>query len=170
MSTRTHPVGCHNVSVAEVGLAFCRKLQSEDVDSTFSRGRELWNSIYDPHSTKLVAKLATYHPDLPVHILDSHYSLLLSDPSPAGPLGRTLTSVLAIACLQAQSGVGSQTTSHVFGLKKALLEADGGEADYALQEKDRQWLCGDEGNKWILESVETLRKAVNSSGPPRAKL
>lgn len=138
--------------------------------SVFARGRELWNSIYDPHSKKLIEKLAVYHPDLPVHILESHYSLLLSDPSPAGPLGRTLTSVLAIACLQSQVGVGSQTTSHVFGLKKALLEADGGAADHALQEKDRQWLCGDAGNEWILESIETLRKVINECGPVRAKL
>lgn len=73
----------------------------------------LWNSIYDPHSTKLLHKLAESHPDLPVHILNSHYGPLLSDPTPtvgagSGKVGRVLTSVVAIACLRAQQGVTPQ--------------------------------------------------------------
>jgi hypothetical protein len=147
-----------------------RRLTPDDTSDTFSRGLSLWNSIYDPHSKKLIEKLAAYHPDLPVHIMESHYSLLLSDPEPAGPLGRTLTSVLAIACLQAQDGVGSQTTSHVFGLQKAATEPHDSEADSGMAEKDKLWLCGDAGNQWILESVETLRRAVEESGPVKAKL
>lgn len=104
-----------------------------------------------------------------MHILESHYSLLLSDPDPVGPLGRTLTSVLAIACLQGQSGVGSQATSHVFGLKKALLDEQPAstssvEDSEGLSAQDRNWLCGDAGTQWILESIEALRSSVNGAG------
>ena len=143
---------------------------AESMEPTFHRGRALWNSIYTPHSDKLVAKLATYHPDLPVHILESHYSLLLSDPASGapGPLGRTLTSVLAIACLQAQTGVGGQATSHVFGLKKALAEKDS--IDECLSPQEQEWLCGDAGTEWVLESIEALREAISGHARPRAKL
>lgn len=153
-----------------------RDMWAESANPTFHRGSELWNSIYTPHSDKLIDKLAAYHPDLPVHILESHYSLLLSDPSPIGPLGRTLTSVLAIACLQAQTGVGGQTTSHVFGLKKALsaepsqLDKNGRDEE-GLTREDKEWLCYDAGNEWALESIEALRTFVNSEGGAvRAKL
>lgn len=153
-----------------------RDMWAESANPTFHRGSELWNSIYTPHSDKLIDKLAAYHPDLPVHILESHYSLLLSDPSPVGPLGRTLTSVLAIACLQAQTGVGGQTTSHVFGLKKALsaepsqLDKDGRDEE-GLTRADKEWLCNDAGNEWALESIEALRTFVSSEGGAvRAKL
>lgn len=140
------------------------------MNPTFHRGRQLWNSIYTPHSDKLIAKLASYHPDLPVHILESHYSLLLSDPesSPPGPLGRTLTSVLAIACLQAQTGVGGQATSHTFGLKKAAQDAD--ETEEGLSSGDRAWLCGDAGTEWVLSSIEALRDELAGTGKQRAKL
>ena len=151
-----------------------RDTWSESINPTFSRGRQLWNSIYTPHSDKLLAKLASYHPDLPIHILESHYSLLLSDPSPIGPLGRTLTSVLAIACLQAQTGVGSQATSHVFGLKKAIEEQDDG-VEEMMDKEERQWLCGDQGAEWVLQSIEALRDLVTTPSSlntpsPKAKL
>lgn len=144
---------------------------SESKNDTFSRGKELWNSIYQPHSDKLIKKLAEYHPDLPVHILDSHYSLLLSDPSPVGPLGRTLTSVLAVACLQSYTGVGSQVTSHVFGLKKAGEEQEDTDALQAqgISGEEKRWLCGDEGSEWVLKAVEELRQVVMDDRP-RAKL
>lgn len=140
------------------------------MNPTFHRGRNLWNSIYTPHSVKLLDKLASYHPDLPVHILESHYSLLLSDPesNTPGPLGRTLTSVLAIACLQAQTGVGGQATSHTFGLKKALTESDG--TDEGLDKQEKEWLCGDAGTEWVLQSIEALRDTVTGGGRLKAKL
>lgn len=142
----------------------------ESMNGTFHRGRTLWNSIYDPHSDKLIAKLGAYHPDLPVHILESHYSLLLSDPESTalGPLGRTLTSVLAIACLQAQTGVGGQATSHTFGLKKALLEDDA--TDEGLSAQEKQWLCGDAGTEWVLQSIEALRQGISGEAISKAKL
>ncbi|EGS22251.1 uncharacterized protein CTHT_0017700 [Thermochaetoides thermophila DSM 1495] len=88
-----------------------------------ARGRNLWHSVYTPFDAKLETKLADSHPDLPVHILSSHYGPLLSDPEPGralGRVGRALTSVVAIACLRAQTGVGPQVLSHVFGLRKAV--------------------------------------------------
>jgi len=85
--------------------------------------------VYKPFEQKLLGELAASHPDLPVHILTGHYALLLSNPppedageantSPAG-VGRVLTSLVAIACLRAQTGVGPQVLSPVFGLRKAL--------------------------------------------------
>lgn len=144
---------------------------SESANPTFARGRQLWDAIYQPHHDKLLQKLSSYHPDLPIHILESHYSLLLSDPSPTGPLGRTLTSVLAAACLQAYTGVGSQVTSHVFGLKKAGKEVESSEEleSQGLSQVEKDWLCGDEGAEWVLRAVEQLRE-VAVDNKPRAKL
>ena len=90
------------------------------------RGRDLWDSIYRPFEDKLVSKLALSHPNLPVHILSAHYGTLLSDPPDNTklplpvPVGRILTSLIAISCLRAQTGVGPQVLSHVFGLRKAF--------------------------------------------------
>lgn len=129
-----------------------------DIHALYKRGRGLWDAIYEPHSQKLVDKLAASHPDLPVHILNSHYGPLLSDPAvkiPEGSylLGRVLTSVIAIAGLRAQTGVGPQVTSHVFGLKKALLPGGG---DDGKQLQGQEWLTTDEGVTWILESVDEI--------------
>jgi hypothetical protein len=93
-----------------------------------------------------------------VHILNSHYGPLLSDP--AGPaevgnakVGRVLTSLIAIAALRAQTGVGPQVTSHVFGLKKALLEGGGGDG---RELQGQEWLTSDDGVEWVIESVDDL--------------
>ncbi|KAI5308914.1 hypothetical protein KEM55_004530, partial [Ascosphaera atra] len=51
-----------------------------DLEQTKARGRELWNSIYKPFEQKLVSKLGRSHPDMPVVILNNHYSTLLSNP------------------------------------------------------------------------------------------
>lgn len=129
-------------------------------------GRDLWNGIYSPHHDKLLQKLSEAHPDLPIHILHSHYSHLLSDPLtqsqfPAGhhKVGRVLTSVVAIACLRAQQGVAPQLTSHVFGLKKALLEGGGGEGEKGLVNGE-EWLTGDQGVEWVLDSTDKISETV----------
>ncbi|OAA77274.1 hypothetical protein LEL_04097 [Akanthomyces lecanii RCEF 1005] len=137
--------------------------------ATTARGRALWDSVYAPFETKLYAKLARAHPDLPVHILHSHYAALLADP-PAGEhgglpsLGRVMTSVVAIACLRAQTGVGPQVLSHVFGLRKALqdgtYEQDGLDAEELAAAR---WLAGDEGSEWILKSVDDISAALGGS-------
>jgi len=99
-----------------------------------------------------------------VHILNSHYGPLLSDP--AGPaeegnckVGRVLTSLIAIAALRAQTGVGPQVTSHVFGLKKALLEGGGGDG---RKLQGQEWLTSDDGVQWAIESVDDLAAAIRS--------
>ena len=127
------------------------------------RGRGLWDAVYEPHASKLLAKLAGGHPDLPVHIINSHYAYLLSDPfttSPSGgyKIGRILTSVLAMACLRGQQGVAPQVTSHVFGLKKALMQGGGAEGQEPVKGQD--WLCSDEGVRWILEGTDEIGEVI----------
>lgn len=112
-----------------------------------------------------------------MHILNSHYAALLADPADHGALpslGRVLTSVVAVACLRAQTGVGPQVLSHVFGLRKALqdgsYEADGmGEEELAAA----KWLAGDEGSEWILKTVDDISAALGGSNfaqPRESKL
>jgi hypothetical protein len=157
-----------------------RQPTPSNTESISSRALSLWNAIYDPHSAKLLTKLSASHPDLPVHILNSHYGALLSDPPtsdiPQFPshakIGRILTSVVAMSCLRAQGGVGPQVTSHVFGLKKSLMEGGGAEGEPELV--GQAWLTSDEGAQWVLQSVddiiETFAGGVTSfAGPPDMK-
>ncbi|OBT74558.1 hypothetical protein VF21_07542 [Pseudogymnoascus sp. 05NY08] len=137
-----------------------RTLTPESLEQVEARAKGLWNSIYDPHSRKLEAKLKAAHPDLPVHILSNHYGSLLSDfPGVHKPaVGRVLTSLVAIACLRAQTGVGPQVVSHIYGLRKGINEAGeevgGGE----------KWLGGDEGNLWALGAVDRIVEAIAGEG------
>jgi hypothetical protein len=147
----------------------------ENISGISERGHALWDSIYRPFEKKLFNKLAESHPDLPVHILHANYGALLSDPerSTGASAGRILTSIVAIACLRAQSGVGPQVTSHVFGLRKAL--EDGSWVGDAEGEEGARWLASDEGNTWILESVDSIVEAIGQGqgsnfAPLRAKL
>lgn len=147
----------------------------ENITAISERGRNLWDSIYRPFEQKLYDKLADSHPDLPVHILNSHYGALLSDPirHTGAAAGRVLTSVVAVSCLRAQTGVGPQVTSHVFGLRKAL--EDGSWASDVEGEEGARWLASDEGNEWILSSVDAIVEAISQGSgsnfaPGRAKL
>ena len=140
-----------------------------DLQGLYKRGRVLWDGVYEPHSEKLIRKLGAAHPDLMVHILNSHYGALLSDPEGEAPegafrLGRVLTSVIAIAALRAQTGVGRQVTSHVFGLKKALLDGGGGDGR-ALQ--GQEWLTTDEGVEWVIKSVDDFAATVRDGQTAR---
>ncbi|KAF1985961.1 hypothetical protein K402DRAFT_454648 [Aulographum hederae CBS 113979] len=132
-----------------------------NLPSTLSRGRALWNSIYTPFSDKLLSKLGDSHPDLPVHILSSHYGPLFTDPDSSSSrpenarVGRLLTSIVAIACLRAQTGVGPQVTSHIFGLRKAVQDGTW-EAPEARPEEGARWLAGEEGNRWVIETVDGI--------------
>jgi hypothetical protein len=145
----------------------------------------MWNDIYTPFSDKLTAKLAQSHPDLPVHIIENEYGALFSDP--ASPnidhsvrpnVGRVLTSIMAVACLRAQSGVGPQVVSHVFGLRKAF---DNGSAEMEgeVHVEGGKWLASDEGSVWLIEQVDRIVTALSNQGggfapgfdsPPKAKL
>ena len=140
-----------------------RHINPSNLDTAQRRGRALWNSVYIPFDEKLLEKLAQSHPDLPVHIIESHYAGLLSDPLPASKsrakVGRILTSLTAIACLRSQTGVGPQVTSHVFGLRKAY---ESGDADAEGEEKIEggQWLSTEEGSLWMLRVVDRLVEAI----------
>jgi hypothetical protein len=83
----------------------------------------------------------------------------LADPEDqrVGRVGRGLTSVVAVACLRAQTGVGPQVLSHVFGLRKAVEQGVLGE------EEEREGvarLAGDEGCEWLLRSVDAIAEAI----------
>lgn len=146
-----------------------------NISEISERGHALWDSIYRPFERKLYEKLADSHPDLPVHILNSNYGALLSDPArqTGASAGRVLTSIVAVSCLRAQTGVGPQVLSHVFGLRKAL--EDGSWATDVENEQGARWLASDEGNTWILNSVDSIVEAISQGSgsnfaPGKAKL
>lgn len=137
------------------------------------RGEELWKSVYRPFDDKLVSKLGSYHPDLPLHIVYSHYGPLLSDPpsppSYPGSVGRLATSLVAIGTLRASGELGPQLVSHVFGLKKAGEEAEGDEKVLGAQAREDvgegwKWLCGDEGCEWAVNVVDRVSECVRMDG------
>ncbi|OCL06819.1 hypothetical protein AOQ84DRAFT_320886 [Glonium stellatum] len=149
--------------VSSLSKTPCRIPTPENITSIRDRGRALWNSIYRPYEDKLFDKLSESHPDLPVHILNSHYGALLADPEnrPGGAkVGRVLASVVAVSCLRAQTGVGPQVTSHVFGLRKAVEDGTWVEDD-AVSEEGAKWLASDEGSVWLLESVDRIVEAIS---------
>lgn len=139
-----------------------RALSTKNIDDTLKRGSSLWDSIYRPFTDKLTAKLGQSHPDLPVHIIEAEYGCLFSDPpsddSPNQPnIGRVLTSVIAVACLRAQTGVGPQVVSHVFGLRKSFED---GTAEPESEIEGGKWLASDEGSIWLLEQVDRIVQAI----------
>lgn len=159
-----------------------RRPTPANIDASNARGDKLWNSIYTPFSGKLIRKLSQSHPDLPEHILYGAYGLLFSDPPratvPGQSVGRIATSLIAIACLRAQSGVGPQVISHLFGLRKALedgswkeglvdghVDGKGERLTITKQTEDGvRWLASDEGGVWILESVDAIVDAIGEGG------
>lgn len=135
----------------------------ENVFNTHAKALSLWNSIYEPHASKLLVKLAESHPDLPVHILNSHYGPLLSDPSPIasiarGKIGRILTSVVAISCLRAQQGVAPQVASHVYGLLNSGEPNSGAESEEKIE--GHEFLTSDQGSLWVLGEVDRIVSTV----------
>lgn len=75
-------------------------------------------------------------------------------------VGRVLTSIVAIAGLRAQTGVGPQVTSHVFGLRKAY-EDGSCKAEGEFPVLGGEWLASDEGNIWLLESIDSIVEALS---------
>ena len=132
----------------------------DSIQEICTRGQTLWDSIYRPFETKLYNKLADSHPDLPVHILNCNYGALLSDPArtSGANVGRLATSIVAVSCLRAQTGVGPQVTSHVFGLRKAV--EDGTWVNDVESEAGAKWLASDEGNTWIIRSVDSIVESI----------
>src|SRR5207244_233989 len=95
----------------------------------------------------------------PVHIIEAEYGGLFSDPDGkrSAKVGRVLTSVVAVACLRAQTGVGPQVLSHVFGLRKAYED---GSAKTEEEIEGGEWLASDEGSTWLLEIVDRIVEAI----------
>lgn len=155
-----------------------RKPTPDTITESSARGRAMWDSIYRPFENKLVDKLAHAHPDLPVHIINSEYGLLFSnpprDPVPGQNIGRIAMSVIAVSCLRAQTGVGPQVTSHIFGLRKAL--DDGTWNDGEQNEEGARFLASNEGSEWMLESIDQIVSEIGGGqgttygGGPKAKL
>jgi hypothetical protein len=139
-----------------------RALTPANLETRQADGLALWDSVYLGFERKLLDKLAQSHPDLPVHILNGHYSNLLSNPRDVPkqePVGRVLTSLVAIACLRAQTGVGPQVVSHIFGLRKAYENGDA-RAEGEQPVEGGEWLSSDDGNLWLLESIDGLVQAI----------
>ncbi|KAB8296852.1 hypothetical protein EYC80_002263 [Monilinia laxa] len=138
-----------------------RELTTTNVEDSKTRGRGLWDSIYRPFETKLLNKLAESHPDLPVFILNNYSSLFSDPPVSSRPvkIGRVLTSLIGITCLRAQTGVGPQVTSHIFGLRKAF--EDGTYKSVGEEPVDGgEWLAGEEGNAWILNTIDKIVETI----------
>ncbi|KAF7433222.1 hypothetical protein PC9H_005172 [Pleurotus ostreatus] len=145
-----------------------RTATPENVDATVRRGKALWDNIYAPHADKLHAKLGSYHPDFISFIIQSYGSILAPFPGKTkaykdtsdvddpdqGNLSRAQGSVVGVACLRAEGGVGPQLTSHVFGLLKAR-NVDG------LNREDL-WLASDEGTEWVVRTVDEILDVVSS--------
>lgn len=135
-----------------------RELTPENLEVRKADGLALWDSVYVGFERKLLDKLAQSHPDLPVHILNGHYSNLLSNPrgeKGGAAVGRVLTSLVAISCLRAQTGVGPQVVSHVFGLRKAYEHGDA-RAEGEEEVQGGEWLATNEGSVWMLEHIDRL--------------
>ncbi|KZW03921.1 hypothetical protein EXIGLDRAFT_600231 [Exidia glandulosa HHB12029] len=129
-------------------------------------GRQLWDSVYEPHQDKLLAKLGSFHPDFPAFIIQSYGNLLApvgTAREVPGTLGRALTSVLGAAALRAEEGVGPQLVSHVFGLLKAR--------GWPGETEEDKWLTSDEGAEWVLRTTDRITELVRGGDVDiRAKL
>jgi len=134
-----------------------RSATQANVDAMVGRGKELWNSIYEPHADKLYNKLAGYHPDFISFIIQAYGAVLAPLPSyldQQGNLSRTLGSVVGSACLRAEGRVGPQLISHVFGLLKAR--------NAGVQTEEDAWLSSDEGTEWVITTVDKISDGVAS--------
>jgi hypothetical protein len=144
-----------------------RETSPKNISDIISRGQSLWTSIYRPFDEKLYAKLALSHPDLPVFILNHEYGALFSDPPAQNnsetKIGRVLTSIVAVACLRAQTGVGPQVLSHVFGLQKAY-EDGSWEAEGEVEVEGGRWIASEEGADWLLRSIDGIVQALGEGG------
>ncbi|KAI5468111.1 hypothetical protein BGZ63DRAFT_346590 [Mariannaea sp. PMI_226] len=145
-----------------------RRPTPQNIEATLARGRGLWDSVYRPFEDKLYEKLALSHPDLPMYILSHHYSGLLTDPpaSDRGTLasvGRIHTSMAAVSCLRAQTGVGPQVLSHVFGLKKGFEDGTFRDDQDGEGEEAVRWLASDQGCEWMLRTIDRIVEVMGGS-------
>ena len=93
---------------------------------------------------------------LVIEFIIQAYGAVLS-PLPGGPgvqgnLSRAMGSVVGTACLRAETHVGPQLISHVFGLLKARDVEGLNEEDY--------WLSTDEGTEWVIRTIDEILDVV----------
>jgi hypothetical protein len=62
-----------------------------------------------------------------------------------------MTSVLAVVALRAMGGVEKQVESHVYGLRK-------------VEDRTTSWISGEDGVRWLLDTVDRLVDEMTSSG------
>ncbi|PFH58618.1 hypothetical protein XA68_13435 [Ophiocordyceps unilateralis] len=150
-----------------------RRLDPQNIQSVGARGNHLFSAVYRSLTRPLVDKLSDAHPDLPIYIVGSHYGALLADPPgdvTVATVGHLLTSIVAVACLRAQTGVEPQLLSHVYGLRKCC-EKEAWKTDWVAEtgqdETAIPWLMGDDGCEWLLKSVDAIAEALGSSSEPQ---
>lgn len=168
--------------VAGLATQSTRTPTPADLPAVSTRGLALWRSVYAGFDQKLLDKLADSHPDLPVHILHSHYGPLFTDPphhadGGLANVGRALTSLVGITCLRSQQGVGPQVLSHIYGLRKAIADGTWKPADASATDVEAvrgvDWLASDAGSEWLLSSIDSIVAALgggNFTGADKAKL
>ena len=150
-----------------------REFSPNNIEDRKADGLGLWDSVYYGFERKLLDKLAQSHPDLPVHIIHGHYASLLSNPSRGtyidgeekpkeSHVGRVLTSLVAVSCLRAQTGVGPQVISHIFGLRKAYERGDA-EKQGEVEVRGGEWLSTEEGNTWLLGWIDRLIRGIGTA-------
>lgn len=148
-------------------VTFYRKVTSQDTEAVQKAAKSLWDDIYTPVSDRLIDILGHSHPDLPVFIVDGEYGPLFSTPStfssnptlkeePEWEVNRLRTSLVAIAGLRAQGGVGPQVTSHVWGLLKASKSIGNNNPN----KEGLRWLTTEEGALWTVRMIDHLCQAV----------
>ncbi|RDA85268.1 hypothetical protein CP532_2346 [Ophiocordyceps camponoti-leonardi (nom. inval.)] len=141
-----------------------RTRQCSDFTVEKSLGRDLFESVYGSLTARLTRKLDDAHPDLGRYIVHHHYGALLAQSEEGFP--RLLTSVVAVACLRAQTGVGPQLLSHVYGLRKASLDGSwrrGWVYETDGEEAAARWLMTDDGAEWLLRSVDAVVEALGGA-------
>ncbi len=148
-----------------------RRITPEILPDVNNAAYGLWDDIYQPHSKKLLGILGKSHPDLPVFIVESEYGPLFQMPAsfrpsaqeaePEWEVNRLRTSLVAIAALRAQGGVGPQVTSHVWGLMKAAHSIRSDDE----HQKGLQWLTTEEGAEWTVQAVSHLCEAIEGAAP-----
>ncbi|KAH7100563.1 hypothetical protein BKA62DRAFT_238102 [Auriculariales sp. MPI-PUGE-AT-0066] len=146
---------------AQLRTQSLRTLRPDTADAFVQSGRQLWDSVYHPHHEKLLAKLDSFHPDFAAFVINGYGNLLAPldlPPDSPGTVGRTLTSVLGVAALRAEEGVGPQLTSHVFGLLKAR--------NWPVKTVEDEWLSSDVGAEWVLKTIDRYTELIRGEDQP----
>lgn len=143
-------------------LRLTRNVTQANIDLVHKSAYGLWDNIYTPLSDRLVDVLRNSHPDLPVFIIENEYGPLFASPGsfhdpprpePAWDVNRLRTSLVAIAALRSQGGVGPQVTSHIWGLLKAKSSISATD----VNKKGLEWLASEEGAEWAVRVVDQVR-------------